>query len=75
MHKIYWTAPDGREFSLFRTELGEALNVAKDARDSGGTFVCIASENPNLVGKSGVGEIKNGVLPDGTNYEWKKRRI
>lgn len=75
MHKIYWTDKTGAEFSLFRTDLGEALNVAKDARDSGGTFVCIATENPNMVGKAGVTEIKDGVLPDGTNYDWKKRRI
>ncbi len=75
MHKIYWTDKTGREHSLFRTALGEALNIAKDARDAGGTFVCIATENPNMVGKAGVSEIKDGVLPDGTNYEWKKRRI
>ena len=75
MHKIYWTDKTGREHSLFRTELGEALNVAKDARDAGGSFVVIATENPNQVGKMGVDDIKEGVLPDGTTYEWKKRRI
>jgi hypothetical protein len=75
MHKIYWTDKIGREHSLFRTELGEALNVAKDARDAGGTFVVIATENPNLVGKQGVDSIKEGVLPDGNTYDWKKRRI
>jgi hypothetical protein len=75
MHKIYWTALDGAEMSLFTTDLGKALDYAKYARDAGGTFVCIATENPNSVGKAGVSEIKDGVLPDGTNYEWKKRRI
>jgi hypothetical protein len=75
MHKIYWTDIKGQEHSLFRTELGEALNVAKYARDAGGTFVVIASENPDQVGKKGVDSIKEGVLPDGNMYEWKKRRI
>lgn len=75
MHKIYWTDRTGREHSLFRTKLGEALNVAKDARDAGGTFVVIATENPDQVGKMGVDSIKEGVLPDGNTYDWKKRRI
>ena len=74
MHKIYWTDKTGREHSLFRTALDEALNVAKDARDAGGTFVVIATENPNQVGKMGVDTIKEGVLPDGSKYEWTKRR-
>jgi hypothetical protein len=35
----------------------------------------MVSEDPNSVGKPGVDEIVNGKLPDGTNYEWKKRRL
>lgn len=75
MYKIYWTSPTGAELSSVKTDMGEALAVAKYARDEGSTFVCMVSENPNLVGKQGVDEIKNGVLPDGTDYTWKKRRI
>lgn len=74
MHKIYWTTTDGTEMSLFTTDLVRALDCAKAARNAGGTFVCIATENPDSVGKAGVSEIENGVLPDGSIYDWKKRR-
>jgi len=75
MYKIYWTAKNGEVMSLFKTELKEALDYSRYARESGGTFVCMVSENPNSVGKSGVDEIKEGVLPDGNEYSWKKRRL
>jgi hypothetical protein len=74
MYKIYWTAKTGEEMSLFKTDLSEALDYSRYARESGGTFVCIASENPNMVGKQGVDEIVEGVLPCGNEYTWKKRR-
>jgi hypothetical protein len=74
MYKVYWTAKNGAVHDLFFTELSDALNHAKYARDSGGTFVCMVSENPDVVGKQGVDGIVDGVLPCGNAYEWKKRR-
>ena len=75
MYKVYWTAPNGAEMSLFFTDMSRALDHSRHAREAGGTFVCMASENPNLVGKQGVDSVKEGILPDGSVYDWKKRRI
>lgn len=72
MYKVYWTDKTGQEHSLFSTDLSTALNNSRYAREAGGTFVCMASENPNSVGKSGVDEIKDGKCPDGVAYDWNK---
>ena len=75
MYKVYWTVPVNNEaFSEDFTDISLALAQAKHLRDSGRTFVTMVSENPNSVGKPGVDEIVDGVLPDGTEYTWKKRR-
>lgn len=53
----------------FKT-LDEALEYAKEL----GTFVTIKGNNMEVCGKFGIDSVKNGVCPDGIDYEWKKRR-
>jgi hypothetical protein len=38
-------------------------------------FVTIKSADFELCGMFGASIVEDGILPDGTNYEWKKRRI
>ena len=57
---------DSKEFET----LALAMTWAKEL----GEFVTIRVNGMELVGKFGSDEIKDGVLPDGTNYTWKKRR-
>jgi hypothetical protein len=42
-------------------------------RQSGRTFVTMVSENPNNVGKKGVSSVVDGMLPDGSKYDWTKK--
>ena len=73
MYRIYWT--DGNiAQGIYTSTLAGALRICEGKRQAGYTFVTMASEDPNSVGQPGVDEIKNGVLPDGNDYEWKKRR-
>lgn len=51
--------------------LDEAMVFAKGYAE----FVSIVGESFELVGRFGADEIKEGVLPDGHKYTWKKRRI
>jgi hypothetical protein len=37
-------------------------------------FVTITDGTTEIVGRFGVDEIENKVLPDGTSYEWTMRR-
>jgi hypothetical protein len=40
-----------------------------------GILVTINGGGMEIVGKFGADEIKDGLLPDGADYTWKKRRI
>jgi hypothetical protein len=51
--------------------LAEAMNLAKNMNE----FVTIKGDDFEIVGMFGVDSIKNGVCPDGIDYEWKKRRL
>jgi hypothetical protein len=51
--------------------LDEAMKTAKAMNE----FVSIKAKDFELVGMFGADTIKEGVLPDGFTYEWKKRRI
>ena len=51
--------------------LDEAMVFAKGYAE----FVSIVGDSFELVGMFGADEIKEGVLPDGHEYTWKKRRI
>ena len=75
MFKVYWTDLDGSPKSMNHEKLNDALVFSSFIRTCNATFVTMVSENPDSVGKPGVDAIINGVLPDGTNYEWKKRRV
>lgn len=75
MYKVYWTGSDGEPDSMDHEKLNDALVFSSLMRTCNATFVTMVSENPDSVGKPGVDEIVDGVLPDGSNYEWKKRRV
>lgn len=76
MYKVYYTKLDGsaNSVSFNQDQMVDALESANNLRNTGFTFVSIVSENSNQVGKMGVAAVENGLLPDGTDYEWRKRR-
>lgn len=74
MYKVYWTNQSNEPCSDDFIIMTEALSLVESLRIKGYRFVTMVSENPNSVGRPGVDEIVNGVLPDGNAYEWKKRR-
>ena len=75
MYKIYFTNERGYARSYDEDTLSGALHVAEGLRrNTRNSFVTIVSENPNVVGKPGVDAITDGKLPDGTVYQWYKRR-
>ena len=74
MYQVFFIDPFGEAGAVECSTLTEALKWANELRDNGNRFVTIASENPDSVGKAGVDEIVDGVLPDGTEYTWRKRR-
>jgi len=51
--------------------LGSAMDWAKTLE----RFVTITGNGFEIVGKFGVDSIKDGLCPDGVEYNWKKRRI
>jgi hypothetical protein len=75
MYKIYYTNEHNEARSYDESTLKEALLIVEGLRNNTrNSFVTMVCENPNSVGKPGVDSITNGVLPDGSNYEWRKRR-
>ena len=76
MYKVYYTRWDGEPTALMYNDdcMADALKKTQELRNSGATFVTMVSENVNQVGKMGVDAVVDGVLPDGTEYTWKKRR-
>lgn len=75
MYKIYFTNELGEARSYNEDTLEAALATASGLRNqSRYSFVTMVSENPNSVGRPGVDSVVDGVLPDGSTYEWKKRR-
>ena len=53
----------------------ETLALAMDWAKTLDEFVTIHVNGMELVGKFGSDSVKEGVLPDGNAYTWKKRRI
>ena len=51
-------------------DLSEAMAKAKTL----GCFVRIVGDGMEIVGHFGADSIEDGVLPDGEDYGWKKRR-
>jgi hypothetical protein len=75
MFKIYYTDPvNDKPYSWDEETLAGALTISEQMRKAGMRFVTTVSENPDVVGKPGVDAVVAGVLPDGTEYTWKKRR-
>lgn len=74
MFRVYWTDDDGKAQALYVMGLNKALKMTEELRREGNTFVTMVSEDPNCVGKPGVDEITEGILPDGEEYTWRKRR-
>ena len=76
MFKVYYTDSNNVAHSLdfSNDHMKEALVATQDLRDRNFSFVTMVSENPNVVGKAGVDAVINGKLPDGSTYDWKKRR-
>lgn len=60
----------GKEETFKVLTLGEAMNVAKHMNE----FVRIVGKDFEVVGIFGADSIKDGVCPDGIDYDWKKRR-
>ena len=54
--------------------LNKALKMTEELRREGNTFVTMVSEDPNQIGKPGVDAVEEGVLPNGEEYTWRKRR-
>lgn len=74
MYQVFFIDPFGEAGAVECLTLTDALRWATELRDNGNRFVTIASENPNSVGQPGVDSVKDGVLPDGEEYTWRKRR-
>lgn len=68
--EVKWTGPSGTPKSLMFPSLGAAMEFSKGL----GTFVTITNGDFEIVGKFGVDSVREGVLPDGTDYSWMKRR-
>ena len=52
-------------------DLAHAIELAKELA----VFVTICGDDYELCGVFGTAGIENGILPDGSEYQWKKRRI
>ena len=72
MFKIYWTDHDSNVHGQAASQIVEALQITKEKRDAGYTFVTMANENPQHVGKQGVDTVVDGKTPDGQAYDWSK---
>jgi hypothetical protein len=79
MYKVYYTMPGeggvARSETFASNEMSEALVRSQILRNSGATFVVMASENVDQVGRMGVDAVIDGKLPSGETYDWKKRRV
>jgi hypothetical protein len=74
MYKVYWTDRDGKPDAEEFSDLTVALKVSQSLRNDGFEHVVMSSQVTNSVGKPGVDSVVDGVLPDGSIYEWKMRR-
>lgn len=70
MYVVIYKDLTGRKFERSFDNLGPALDWAKTLS----YFVTISGNGNDIVGKFGVDSVEQGVLPDGSTYNWKKRR-
>ena len=71
MYKVKWIDALGKECAEMFDDLTLAMNHGKEL----GCFVTISGGGYDIVGLFGADTVNNGVLPDGTDYTWKKRRL
>jgi hypothetical protein len=62
---------ESKEVSKEFVTLDEAMKFSKELN----CFVSIKGRDMELVGIFGADEVKDGKLPSGVDYTWKKRRI
>jgi hypothetical protein len=75
MYKVYFTNEYGDARSYDEEDLVEALRMCEVLRKQQRySFITMVSENPDSIGKAGVDSVTDGRLPDGSTYEWMKRR-
>ena len=72
MFKIYWTTADHQAWAQNEPQLAHALELVKEKRNAGFSFVTMVAEDPNQVGKPGVDAVADGKTPDGQVYDWSK---
>ena len=72
MFKIYWTDAKQQVHGQETPDLVQALQITKEMRDAGNSFVTMVSENTQHVGKPGVDTVVDGKTPDGEDYDWSK---
>lgn len=70
MYKVKWNGASGTDKSLDFSSLDSAMLFSKSL----GTFVTITDGKIEIVGKFGADSVNDGMLPDGTRYNWYKRR-
>jgi hypothetical protein len=73
---VYWSERNGdnlqafaREFSESSTQINELLDYCAELRREGKLFVTSTGEG------MGASIVKDGKLPNGQPYTWKKRRL
>ena len=71
MYKVEWKDTAGRGCVEDVKDLSEAMAFAKEL----GILVTINGKGMEIVGVFGADSVKEGKLPDGHDYTWKKRRI
>jgi hypothetical protein len=79
---VYWVEyvdgqpiPYCQEFQEEQKQIEKSLALCSQLRADKKKHVCISSEFTNHAGEMGVDGVKDGKLPDGRDYTWKKRRI
>ena len=74
MFKVYYTI-DNTPYSENYDNLTTALDAAAFHRSFGDRrFVTMVSENPDCTSLPGVDSVKDGILPNGAEYGYVKRR-
>jgi hypothetical protein len=67
MYKIYWTTSSGRIGWALTPSLNKALEFCETERAAGSSFVTMASDYPNMVGKPGASGPDSGYVPQMLN--------
>ena len=60
----------GEKITVHEFTLADAMRTAKALNE----FVRIVGPDFEVVGMFGADSVKDGVCPDGIDYDWKKRR-